>query len=309
LDTISEQRECENSKTRYLAQEKKMNHRVEVKPKEDSLIYKHLDWTSKQGRILTCEGKAEQYYTKERGFPFTNEELPHYHLMSNTTHEAFSRFCRINNKALEPSIICGAWTRPLFMGAWEHTTANDEHVYNLQTNTLFIDLRIPTTKPVDQFSQMLSSNKKESSASSLLSTLSDLQLRMYARQHVFSGYTVCSIENNRLLGTRHHCLDWNFVGTPRNRPNKWYVEPQSINDASSSTNHNPNVWKEWAYATNEFSQHYYCERWERIDGDSKEGENLVLAMRKSKGSKRDGVLVAIGVSFKTVNHIFFTSNS
>ena len=58
------------------------------------------------------------------------------------------------------------------------------------------------------------------------------------------------------------------------------------------------MWKEWAYATNEFGQNYYCERWERIDGDLNDGDNLVLAMRKSKGSKRDGILVAVGVSIQ-----------
>ena len=30
----------------------------------------HLEWTSIQGHILTGGGKAEEYFIKERGYPF-----------------------------------------------------------------------------------------------------------------------------------------------------------------------------------------------------------------------------------------------
>ena len=243
----------------------------------------HLDWTNKQGRILTCEGKANEYYRSERGFPFQPEELPHHHLMTKSTYEAFQQFW--NAKPSSSMIVCGAWKRPLFMGAWEHSTSNDEDVFNIQTNSLFIDLRIPKTKPVQHFDTI---GKRCKTNTEFLETLSELELRLYSRQHVFSGYTVSSIEKGRPVGTRHHCIDWNFVGVPRSRPNKWYIEPQS-------QSHPTQVWKEWAYATNSFGQNYYCERWERSDGDD-DGEGFVLAMRKAAGSERDGVLVAVGVS-------------
>ena len=44
----------------------------------------HLDWTAKQGRILTANGRANEYYCQERGFPYQEEELPHYYLMQET---------------------------------------------------------------------------------------------------------------------------------------------------------------------------------------------------------------------------------
>ena len=49
----------------------------------------HLDWTSTQGYILTGGNKAEEYYTTERGFPFVEQDLPHYHLLKGDTHVVF----------------------------------------------------------------------------------------------------------------------------------------------------------------------------------------------------------------------------
>lgn len=40
------------------------------------------------------------------------------------------------------------------------------------------------------------------------------------------------------MATRHHCIDWNYVGEPRPRPNKWRVEMGPGGD----------VWKEWGFA-------------------------------------------------------------
>ena len=34
---------------------------------------KHLDWSAKQGRILTDRGKALEYYSEKNGFPFSAE--------------------------------------------------------------------------------------------------------------------------------------------------------------------------------------------------------------------------------------------
>lgn len=34
---------------------------------------RHLDWSAKQGRILTDRGRALQYYTEANGFPFSAE--------------------------------------------------------------------------------------------------------------------------------------------------------------------------------------------------------------------------------------------
>lgn len=48
---------------------------------EDLLDPDHLNWTAKQGRILTANGQANVYYDADRGFPFSEDQLPHYHLM------------------------------------------------------------------------------------------------------------------------------------------------------------------------------------------------------------------------------------
>ena len=280
-----------------------------------------LDWTKKQGRILTGGGRAEEYYTAERGFPFGAIELPHHYLLDEV-------FCNGKNadedaetwqqqqqqqyytdylstverrgqatSHQQSSILTGAWKRTLFYGGWEHSTDHDEHTFNLQTNTLFVDLRIPCAR---RRALLLTS-----SSSGVVSSLDDLtpeQLRIYARQHVFAGYTRhCSSNSNhsddnndsnnhpqdddpnksrinkssRYLFrdgccTRHHCIDWNFVGVGRTRPNKWWIE---------TAKNDKDVWKEWAYATDEHGQHYYCEQWERWEGG---GSSPVVALRKKK---------------------------
>ena len=227
---------------------------------------KHLAWSHKQGRILTANGKALELYTEQRGFPFEKDELPHYHLAGGNTHQVFHSWLPIPS-----SPICGAWKRTLFYGTWEHSTEDDEIVYNVQTNSLFIDLRIPTTRQ-----QVLPENCTS------LASLTDKELRLYARQHVFGGFSKITKERNREVCTRHHCVDWNYVGTPRPRPNKWWIEMHPDN----------NVWKEWAYATDDYGQQYYMERWERLEGGAAEQR---LALRKKEGV--DGILVVVGDHF------------
>ena len=86
-----------------------------------------LDWTAKQGRILTAEGKATEYYCAERGFPFTSRELPHYHLERGDSHQVFRHWAEeaaaaasshADQQEEQNSPIVGAWSRPLFTGKW-----------------------------------------------------------------------------------------------------------------------------------------------------------------------------------------------
>ena len=111
----------------------------------DETKQRHLGWTAKQGYILTGGGRAEEYYTKERGFPFSEEELPHYHLLKGDTRDKFREF-----KDSKPpcKLVCGAWNRPLFVGGWKHSSDQEERTYNIQTHNLFIDLRVPKTREV-----------------------------------------------------------------------------------------------------------------------------------------------------------------
>jgi hypothetical protein len=251
----------------------------------------HLDWSDKQRRILSANGNAERLYCSERGFPFVEAELPHFFLLQTTgaqnaeraTHRVFLQWKAENEaQSNDPSPIVGAWTRPLFYGGWEHSTDREEHVFNVQTKTLFVDLRIPRTRDAIFADRMHSIHS--------LSDLTSEELRWYARQHIFAGYSlVRSARDNTAIVplfdwccTRHHCIDWNFVGVPRPRPNKWWIET------------NPNcdtTWKEWAFAADERSQHYYCERWESLD----KKRSPTLALRKMSGC--DGVIVVVGDHF------------
>ena len=296
---------------------------TDAAPDDDNdLRRNHLDWTNKQGRILTANGRANEYYTKQNGFPFQNDELPHHHLINGNTHKVFAEWASklsatsttttaasssssddgvptsTTTTALpDTSPICGAWSRPLFCGEWEHSTSNDETVFNIQTNSLFIDLRIPKSRR-----SVIPTDGTDKTTVTSLGQLSDEELRLYARQHIFGGYSVISkpslskpqvTMNNqkaqvddRPCCVRHHCIDWNFVGVGRPRPNKWWID----------MHRSEKMWKEVTFATDHHGQHYYMERWERVDGDS--NGSVRLALRKR--SMADGIVVVVGVSMSPV---------
>ena len=267
----------------------------------------HLAWTKKQGHLLTGGGKAEVFYTAERGFSFLETDLPHYHLLKGDTHSVFKPVLK-GPKLL----VAGAWNRPLFSGGWKFSSDKEERVYNVQTNNLFIDFRVPRSRE-KVFG--------ESTATSL-ETLSPRELQFYARQHIFAGFTVVDHEIERPVATRHHFIDWNFVGISRPRPNKWWIQ---VNDDAISS------WKEFAYATDDNGQHYYFEQWDRLENGMPEPR---LALRLSPSQKRksstmtttttkvgeeasksqkhlqddDGVFVLVGDHFNYVMGRKFSSN-
>ena len=162
-------------------------------------------------------------------------------------------------------MVLGAFKRTLFYGGFEYTCEETERTYNLQTAGMFIDLRIPRSRD-----KLLNAKAKS------LDDYTPEELRIYSRQHIFAGCTVTSTSETvpssdggsgsatgmdasasskfDAVCTRHHCIDWNYVGQGRNRPNKWWV----------AMNVNRSIWKEWAYATDPHGQHYYCEHWERL---------------------------------------------
>ena len=135
--------------------------------------------------------------------------------------------------------------------------SNTERVFNIQSPSLFIDIRIPMGP---DFSKHRS-----------LDTMSNEELRLFARRHAFAGYSVLTTDptgakNSPAVCVRHHAIDWNFVGRMRSRPNKWRVEMHPAGD----------VWKEWGFAKDEDGQHVYMERWERLPG----GRGPCLALRR-----------------------------
>ena len=283
-----------------------------------------LDWSATQGRILTNNGKANKYFTKENGFAFEDEQLPHYHLELCDCEETFLnwyqqidevnmnnnnnynnnnkyiknkskgkvkyRYNCISTTAYEAGII-GAWKRPLFAGCgfFENTSEFTENVFNLQTKGLFIDLRIPVQQP------------KHFKTYKNIESFSNLELRYLSRQHVFCGFSkVNSVDNaNRYVATRHHIMDWNYIGIPRGRPNKWYI------DHDPRPSHNGKSWLETSFAKDGTGQSYYLERWERLDQDE-DGKGRVLSLLSNPKSTigRDSrvkvMIIVIGNRFNFV---------
>ena len=262
-------------------------------------VQQHLDWSDQQRRILTDHGNAELWYSPERGYPFTNDELPHYHLQNEqqqeTTREIFLQWKLQQQTNPVANPIVGIWERTLFYGGFEYTTHHNEYTYNVQTSTLFIDLRIPKSR-----------NEILTRRSPPIQSLHDMtmeELRYYARQHVFAGYTkVKCMETTATsfpyCATRYHCMDWNYVGWPRSRPNKWYIELPAKQGTDNNNNNNNEAnatisqWKEWAYATNQYQQHYYCEHWQRHHDDfygHDQNQNIFVILRKC--SHPDGIII------------------
>lgn len=272
-------------------------------------LVKYWDWTAKQGRMITGNGKANELYTAERGFSFVESELPHYYCFTCTNgNDANSSTDMIDGwrsstscRSTASSPLCGVWNRVLLEGGMEHSTDDDEIVWNLQSNTLFIDLRIPTAKSLVLSS--LYALERNANAANPLQNCSSEQLALFARQHAFSGFTwqqrlqhPNGDNDNLLLCTRHHCIDWNYVGTPRSRPNKWYAEFSM----------DCNTFKEWSYATDYRNQSYYTETWKRAEQPSNNEELVVVSLRISakdrhkSSSISDGIIVAIGDHFNYI---------
>jgi hypothetical protein len=264
----------------------------------------HMGWSDQQRRILTANGAAEQWYCSDRGFAFTDNELPHCYILNiNNTRAVFREWKMDEEKRLsgshrQSSPIVGIWKRTLFYGGFEYTTDKDEYTFNVQTNTLFIDLRIPITRDVLLTKRIDHTTKSIES----LDDMDGEQLRLYARQHIFAGYTRIQPGNDHNLpkcalfpycATRYHCIDWNFIAIPRSRPNKWWVEiPINPEKDHGVCNNVVQQWKEWAYATDQYNQHYYCEHWQRLDSIVTTCEPPVLCLRKD--SLRDGMLIVMG---------------
>ena len=301
----------------------------------DQRISVHLDWSDQQRRILTDNGNAELWYSADRGYPFTIDELPHFYLSNErqrqqqhtisttpttSTREIFQKWKLEQQQRDQASHvlvmhpIVGIWERTLFYGGFECTTNHSEYTYNIQTPTLFIDLRIPKSR--DEI--LMSHPVNDVTPIQSLHDMNLDQLRYYARQHIFAGYTKVQRGNTNsndrstdrvsfpYSATRHHCLDWNYVGIPRSRPNKWYIElplAHPDNCSKQDAENDPMVrniqqWKEWAYATNQYQQHYYCEYWRRHQDTNDRAHdhtnhdnhnNTFLILRKC--SDPDGIII------------------
>jgi len=288
---------------------------VEGQLVEGAALPSLLDWSAKQARLLTGGGAhvAERLYSADNGFPFLEEELPHHHLLNASMHAVFARRSSLVASALEsgaPEWMCGAWSRPLFVGGWEHSDDRSDACFNVQTPSLFVDLRIPTARRTALPSALFGAAgqpAKLASAASPLSSLPASMLHVLARQHAFGGFTVCEpveqpSRSDEVLCTRHHCIDWNFVGVPRRRPNKWRAQPRPRQPGAAV-----HEWKEWSFARDEHGQSYYMEMWRRLTQPHVAQSAPRLALRAT-ASARDALVVIVGDHFNYLLDRIVTPN-
>ena len=214
-----------------------------------------LGWSAKQGHILVGGGLLNERQQPQRDFD--EEELPHYLLRHGLCLEIFTRWQRQNIRGG----IAGAWNRPLFSGGWKESTDKDTLAFNLQSPSLFVDLRFPVDRP------------QHLSLKTSLADCSLEDLRYLARQHCFSGYSLPSEGGAGSVYTRHHAIDWNYHPSfPRARPNKWRAE-MNTDDFMSFKEHSTTL------DVNQIP--VYMERWQRFGEDSL-GQKHFAAMRKRK---------------------------
>jgi len=253
-----------------------------------------MQWSATQAHILTGGGRAEALYTSERGFPFSSDQLPHHQLAAGTTREAFGRWRRGGGGseggggAAAPAWLSGAWSRPLFCGGGSTSTDADEACLNIVTPSLFVDIRIPTAR---------------GAALASLGANGAARLRLLARQHGFGGFGRFSDDGaggHALSCTRHHAIDWNFLGTPRPRPNRWGVARLDSGTQSDE-------WREDSFATDETGAPYYYEVWRRLGAPKAAATHPLLAMRSlpetasGRPAARDTIVVSCAGHFSYVS--------
>jgi len=238
--------------------------------------------------------------------------------------------------------IVGVWSRPIFCGGWKESGSMDTLAFNIQSPSLFIDMRFPVSR--DSF---LNTCGVTSTSTRLipqcLQECSDEELIILSRQHCFSGYSYPEIfgrakelelglglnnrsttstsgsrsrsvsmdlldeENYYKYGpvyTRHHIIDWNFHPSfPRPRPNQWWVE---LSEDKQS-------FKEHCVARNpDTNLPVYFERWQRYPGNNINSKYLVLRKilpcplhqhaTDSNSDERDSVLIIVGNWFGYVRN-------
>lgn len=234
-----------------------------------------LGWGTEQSHILTGGGLLQHHSTL--GADFTAGCLPHHHLRRGSSKEVFRKWLEAN---LRSTLILGAWSRPLFAGGWSESTAEDTEAFNLQTPSVFVDIRVPIRRPTGRFREAYRNH----------SELSDEDLCILARQHCFAGYSLPDSVpvNNEVRFTRHHVIDWNYLPSrPRTHPNRWFVQLKP--DGTS--------FKEFSTVRDAQGVPVYMERWARRE--PQQDQTRFLALRRARGGavSRDSVLVVVGRHF------------
>lgn len=247
-----------------------------------------LDWSAIQAHIVTGGGQLQA--RSELGRDYEESDLPHFYLRNLKTHKQFQEWLSQGDTA-RSNLLCGCWYRPIFAGGGKQDTDRETEAFNLQTPSIFIDMRIPRLRPTEHLR----------SRSSLSECTND-ELRIISRQHCFAGYTLPSHDGSQCF-TRHHVIDWNYHPRfPRPRPNKWSAA-LSVDRAS---------FMEYSFVQGSDGKPVYYEQWLRRSGDS-EGRKY-FACRKSGtdfrslpashtssndacGDERDAVFIIVGNYF------------
>ena len=257
-----------------------------------------LGWSAKQGSILTGGGSLLEH--SQPGRDFVESDLPHYYLQQRTTRQQFATWLADDRRS---HAVVGCWSRPLFAGGWHEDSDRETDAYNLQTPSLFVDLRFPVLRPTEALLE---------GGCACTADCSPEQLRLLARQHCFAGYTlpepplstpaaaaaaVSSSSSKSPLFTRHHIIDWNFHPSfPRSRPNRWFVQRSPDGQC----------FKEHSSARDADGVPVYFERWARRQGDGggekylalrRDNECPAAAAKAGRTPGRDGVLVLVGSHF------------
>jgi len=257
----------------------------------------HLDWSSTQSHILTGNGLLNAKLLPGRDF-LDPDHLPHYYLRFRKSWEIFLSWLKENKRS---DMITGCWNRTIFCGGWKESSDYDTDAFNLQTPSIFVDMRIPKTLPAAIFALRGS-----------LSACTLNELQVLSRQHCFAGFTYpeSSKSGHGPIFTRYHIIDWNYHPKfPRNRPNRWRAE---LNSDKSS-------FKEYSVCVDDFGVPVYFERWARYENDSmgskylacrKLPPNVPFSGLDADGGKieerahdtgyRDAVLVVVGHHFAYV---------
>ncbi|RYG69867.1 hypothetical protein EON64_01685, partial [archaeon] len=269
------------------------------------------NWHVKQGAILTGEGallKESEVYTD-----YLPCDLAHYHLVNRTSHTVFRAWIKANRRSFS---VVGCWSRPLFAGGFLESTSSDTEAFNLQTPSLFIDMRIPTKRPTTSLARL-----------SGLDDCSEHQLRVLARQHCFAGYTLpeltgpphinstssipthaadattCMNPGQRgELFTRHHVVDWNFHPRfPRPRPNRWWVLRNRNNSSNSKSTEDEapqcSSFKEFSWVRDQWQLPLYMERWERRGPLAHQTSRYLACRRSTEGGHREALFLIVGAHF------------
>jgi hypothetical protein len=176
--------------------------------------------------------------------------------------------------------IAGAYTRPLMMrnGTFFVETEHDVNVVDIQTHSVFVDIRIRTDRDAQ-----LECNPPASS----LSDYSLEQLAVLSHNHCFAGISVIDYDvlgyEGRPVCNRLHCYDW--APTNASRPNnQWRIQ----------TEFEKGGWVELGVSKDEHGQATYVEHWATIAG-SRDGP--FLALRRGGDGERGAMLVVAGTTF------------